>query len=210
MPPTPARREGANRPGGPAPSPPRFRFGWRLPLFVLALFAINYWAAHSLVKEGHKRVRVPYSPTFLQQARSENIITITSKGTAVQGTFKQAIKYPPDSKDAKPTTYFRTEIPAFADTDQLAKLLQEHNVTINAQPLDTGPPWWQSLLFGFGPTLLFVALGIWLLRRAGGAGAGGLMSFGRSRARRYEGGEGKVTFADVAGIEEAKAELSEV
>jgi cell division protease FtsH len=82
-------------------------------------------------------------------------------------------------------------------------------VVVNAEPLDTGPPWWQELLFGFGPTLLLLALGFWLLRRA--AAAGGLASFGRSGARRYDAVRSeRVTFADVAGIDEAKEELAEV
>ena len=135
---------------------------------MLALFAINFFVSRSFVNQEVRRVRVPYSPTFLEQVRANNVVEITSKGTAVQGTFSKAVKYPPDAKKAKPTTHFKTEIPAFANTDELAKELQSHGVTINAQPLDTGAPWWESLLFGFGPTLLFVGLGIWLLRRMSG------------------------------------------
>jgi cell division protease FtsH len=80
---------------------------------------------------------------------------------------------------------------------------------VNAQPLDTGPPWWQSLLLGFGPTLLFIFLLVMLLRRAGNV-QNVLGSFGRSRAKRYQPSGDRVTFKDVAGIDEAKAELSEV
>ena len=83
------------------------------------------------------------------------------------------------------------------------------DVTVNAKPLDRGSPWWQTLLFGFGPTILFVLLLFWLFRRAGNV-QNALGSFGRSRARRYEPSGDKVTFADVAGIDEAKDELSEV
>ncbi len=84
-------------------------------------------------------------------------------------------------------------------------------MVINAKALDTGSPWWQTLLFGFGPTLLFLGLLFWLMRRAG-AGAGGILgSFGQSKARRYdESTTERVTFADVAGIDEAKDELAEV
>jgi cell division protease FtsH len=64
-------------------------------------------------------------------------------------------------------------------------------------------------LVGFGPTLLFLGLLFLLLRRAGGM-QNALSSFGRSRARRYAPSGDRVTFADVAGIEEAKSELSEV
>ncbi len=112
-------------------------------------------------------------------------------------------------EDEQPTTRFRTEIPAFANTDELSEQLQENNVTVNAKPLDRGSPWWQTLLFGFGPTILFVLLLFWLFRRAGNV-QNALGSFGRSRARRYEPSGDKVTFADVAGIDEAKDELSEV
>ena len=112
-------------------------------------------------------------------------------------------------EDSEPTTRFRTEIPAFANTDELSRLLQQNDVTVNADPLDTGGPWWQTLLVGFGPTILFVFLLFWLFRRAGNV-QNALGSFGRSRARRYEASGDKVTFADVAGIEEAKDELSEV
>ena len=80
---------------------------------------------------------------------------------------------------------------------------------MNAEPLDTGPPWWQSLLLGFGPTILFVVLLFWLMRRAGNV-QNVLGAFGRSRARRYQPSGDRVTFADVAGIDEAKEELTEV
>jgi len=82
-------------------------------------------------------------------------------------------------------------------------------VAVNAQPLDKAAPWWENLLLGFGPTILFVLLLFWLMRRAGNV-QNILGSFGRSRARRYQPSGDRVTFADVAGIEEAKAELSEV
>ena len=68
-----------------------------------------------------------------------------------------------------------------------------------------------SLILGFGPVILLIALFVFLARRAGGGGAmGALGNFGRSRARRVEGGEQKVTFKDVAGIDESKAELTEI
>ena len=151
------------------------------------------------------RVRVPYSPFFLQQVRDGKVEQITSKGTAIQGTFKEPETY----KDSKETTRFRTEIPAFADNTSLSKLLQSKGVIVNAQPLDTGSPWWQSLLLFFGPTILFVGLLFLLMRRAGNV-QNILGSFGRSRASRYQPSSDRVTFKDVAGIDEAKDELSEV
>src|SRR5512132_1063041 len=177
--------------------------GWWV-VFVVGLLAVNFYAS-SRATQAQSRVRVPYSPFFLNEVRAGHVKDITSKGTAIQGAFKEATKY----KDEKPTTNFRTEIPAFANTDQLSKLLQSKGVVVNAQPLDTGAPWWQNLLLGFGPTILFIALLVLLMRRAGNV-QNILGQFGRSRAQRYAPSGDRVTFADVAGIEEAKAELSEV
>ena len=82
-------------------------------------------------------------------------------------------------------------------------------MTVNAEPLDTGAPWWQGLLFGFGPTILLVLLFVALTRRSGNV-KNALGRFGRSSARRYQPSGDAVTFADVAGIDEAKDELAEV
>jgi cell division protease FtsH len=150
-------------------------------------------------------VRVPYSPYFLTQVGDGNVAEITSKGTAIQGTFKQKESY----SGSKPTTRFKTEIPAFADTKSLSQLLQREKVTVNAKPLTSNGPWWESLLLSFGPTLLFIGLLVLLMRRAGSV-QNALGAFGRARARRYQPVAGRVTFDDVAGIDEAKQELSEV
>ena len=136
--------------------------------------------------------------------------SISSTGSSIDGTFKTAVKYPSSGSSY---VYFSTEIPSFASNSQLFDLLQKNNVTINAQAENTGPSFLTSLIFGFGPTLLFLLLLVWVFRRAaaaGGGGAGGLMSFGRSRARRVEAADQRVTFNDVAGIDEAKAELTEI
>jgi cell division protease FtsH len=182
---------------------------WPLVFSVLALFALNYWIASRAVQPP-ARVRVPYSPFFLAQVRTGNVKTITSTGAAVQGEFKRTVTYPAGGNGTK-ATQFSTEVPSFANTNELSRLLQSHGVVINAKPLDTGGSWWQSLLFGFGPTLLFLALLFWLMRRAAAGGGGMLSSLTKSRARRYDNGaKQRVTFADVAGIDEAKDELAEV
>jgi cell division protease FtsH len=183
---------------------PWYRPSGRWIALFVAVLALNVFIT-SRVMEPESRVRVPYSPFFLQQVRAGNVDEITSKGTDVQGTFTKELSY----QDSKPTTRFRTEIPAFADTDELSRLLQQNDVTVNAEPLEKGAPWWQTLLFGFGPTILFVLLLFWFYRRAGNV-QNALGSFGRSRARRYEPSSDKITFADVAGIDEAKDELTEV
>jgi cell division protease FtsH len=186
------------------PQPPRFRPSRAWILFFLALLAFNFYLG-SRATQPPSRVRVPYSPFFLQQVSAGHVKEITSKGTAIQGTFTEQLRY----AGSKPTTRFETEVPAFADNDALSRLLQEKGVVVNAQPLDTGAPWWQDLLLGFGPTILFIFLLFWLMRRAGNV-QNVLGTFGRSRARRYQPSGERVTFADVAGIEEAKGELTEV
>jgi cell division protease FtsH len=192
-------------PRGTAPPPrPRFRIGFVWILIALVLLAINVYAGTRAMQPA-SRLRVPYSPFFLDQVNVGHVKDITSKGTAVQGTFTQPQSY----AGSKATTLFQTEIPTFADNTTLSALLRSKGVVVNAQPLDTGGSWWQNLLLGFGPTILFVALLFWLVRRAGKM-QNILGSFGRSRARRYQPSGDRVTFADVAGIDEAKAELSEV
>jgi cell division protease FtsH len=182
-------------------------------LAVVVLLALNYWIS-SQALQPNARVQVPYSPTFLQEVTDNNVSEITSTSDAIQGTFKTAVKYPSNSSTAQATTLFSTQIPSFANQTQLSNLLSQHNVTINAKSPDNGPSFLTSLIFGFGPTLLFVLLFLFLMRRAassmGGGGPGGLMSFGRSRARRVESSEQPVTFMDVAGIDEAKEELTEI
>ena len=193
--------------GSPPKSPqqPRFRFigPWWIVLF-LGLLAFNIFFGMRATQP-ESRLRVPYSPFFLGQVTDGHVKEITSKGTAIQGTFTENESF----QGSKPTTLFQTEIPAFADTDALSQLLEEKNVVVNAQPLDTGAPFWESLLLGFAPTILFILLLFWLLRRAGNM-QNLLGTFGRSRARRYEPSGERITFDDVAGIDEAKEELSEV
>ncbi len=207
--PTPAPRpaDSGDAPRGPRmpqPPKPRFRIGWWWIAWIVGLLVLNYWFA-SRATHHASRVRVPYSPYFLQQVNEGHVASITSKGTTVQGMFTTPLSY----NKSKPTERFQTEIPTFADTNALSQLLQSKKVTVNAVPLDTGTPWWENLLFGFGPTILFVGLIIWASRRAGGMQSI-LGQFGRARARLYQPTGDRVTFADVAGIDEAKDELSEV
>src|SRR5207245_8578573 len=123
-------------PRGPSPSspePPRFRVSRRWILFAVALLVFNFYLG-SRATQPPSRVRVPYSPFFLEQVSAGHVKEITSKGTAIQGTFTQKETF----AKSKPTTRFQTEIPAFADTKALSRLLQDKGVVVNAQPLDTG------------------------------------------------------------------------
>src|ERR1700675_4428769 len=105
-----ATPSGAPRgPTPPAPVPPRFRFRFRWWLvWLVGLLVINYSIA-SRATQAPARVRVPYSPFFIQQVSVGHVASITSKGTAVQGEFTAPQSY----AKSKPTTRFKTEIPAF-------------------------------------------------------------------------------------------------
>jgi len=172
-------------------------------VLIVAAFALNYWAAHRVTEV--TRIRVPYSPFFLQQVRAGNVRSITSTGSKIQGDFVHPAK---PAGAAGAAVRFVTEIPAFADTNQLSRLLQAHGVVVNATPLDTGGPLWERLLLGLGPTVVVLLILLWIFRRMSGSRTAGAL--GRARAQRYRPGRETVTFADVAGIDEAKQELSEI
>jgi cell division protease FtsH len=112
----------------------------------------------------------------------------------------------------KSVTNFKTVLPSFVDPG-LEAFLIDHGVEIRADPIEEGNSPLATLLFGFGPALVFIGFYIWMFRRMAqqGGGMGGLMGIGRSKARRYDQEKDtKVTFNDVAGIDEAENELVEI
>jgi cell division protease FtsH len=181
--------------------------------FVVILI-VNYLLVQVFLPERPaQRIDVPFT-YFKQQVMVDNVSDVTSRGDVIQGTFKQSITYPPDQSNAPTSTLFQTVMPQFADTG-LETLLESHNVTINAHSLDEPRSWWQTLLLSFGPTILLIGLFFWISSRAASqlGGAGGPFGLGRSRAKRYDvasEGLARITFADVAGIDEAKEELEEI
>ncbi len=192
------------------PPPHRMRGFW---YFVLALIALNWLSVLLFApSSGERRVTVPFSPYFLEQVRGGAVGTISSKGDTIEGRFKTKLRYPASDKKATPTKEFATQVPSFWNGSQLSALLQEKGVQIKAESTTTSESLLAELLLGFGPTLLIVGLFVLLAKRAAKAGGamGALGSFGRSQARRVDPEKIRVTFNDVAGIDEAKAELSEI
>ncbi|MDQ2943620.1 MAG: ATP-dependent zinc metalloprotease FtsH, partial [Candidatus Dormibacteraeota bacterium] len=152
-------------------------------------------------------VTLPYD-VFKQQVVTDNVVSVTTVGDSISGVTRTPVKEPGTSVSA---THFTTQRPSFAG-DGLVPLLEQHGVTINAKPANPPPPFWQTLLLSFGPTLLIVFGVLYLVRRVGSAGgAGGLLgTFGQSKARLYDPERPGTTFADVAGIDEVKQELAEL
>jgi cell division protease FtsH len=159
------------------------------------------------------RERVPYQPFFLHQLQAGNVRQITSQADALEGDLKKAATYDP-SGSAKPVQVvrFTTQVPAFIDRAALTRQVTAQDVVINAQPPDAGRGFLASLLLGLLPTLLLVGFFVWIARRQMAAAGGGVLGgFGRSTARRVQLGESeRVSFDDVAGIDEAEDELVEI
>jgi len=93
------------------------------------------------------------------------------------------------------------------DDPNLVKTLRDHGVKIAVQPHDSNP--WYAMLLLWVPMLLFIGLWIFFMRQMQGVGAK-VLSFGKARARRISEKQNKVTFQDVAGIDEAEEELREI
>ena len=163
------------------------------------------WILASVFTRPTSATTITYS-SFVEQVSAGNVSTISAKGDSITGKLRKAI-----AVKLKNTTTFATERPAFADDNLLANL-QAKNVVVTAKPLVSDSPLWATLLVNFGPTLLIVGLvviGTRSMRKSGGLG--GIGGIGRSKAiRGDELGTTRVTFADVAGIDEVEEQLSEI
>ncbi len=224
----PARSGGAAQPKpGAATSGKQGGVPRRTWLTFLLILVLNYILMRVFFPSPDAPITIPYT-VFKEQVIKGNVEAIYSQGESIKGRFRKAITYPPpppkDEKadkeqlgfrrSAKPRTsiHFATTVPSFVDPG-LEALLINHQVEISAEPIETGGSTWGTLLFGFGPAILFIAFYIWLFRRAGQEGGigGGFMGIGKSKAHRYDMEQDtKVTFDDVAGIDEAENELVEI
>ena len=182
--------------------------GTRFWVLVVVLLVLNYLIVAIFSPGRERSVTIPYTPDFVEQVEAGNVTKISSTGETVSGEFEKA--YKPQGEDVEAAKNFETEIPTFANTEELSASLEENDVTVEAEPINQGRGFLLNLILGFGPVILLVALFVWLSRRAAGGQMNALGAFGRSRARRVEGEQTRVTFKDVAGIDESKQELTEV
>src|SRR4051812_20941429 len=212
----------ASRLPDPAPAPPtespepeRRQLIWRSRRFwmiLVALFALNLILSF-ITGRPPGRERVPYQPFFVSQLQKNNVSEITSRADSIEGELRKPAPYDPEGK-RKPieVTKFKTQVPAFIDRGELTKLVAAQDTVVNAKNPDAGRSFIASLILGLLPTVLLVWFFIWIARRSLGGGAGGVLGgFGRSTARRVEQGDkNRVSFDDVAGIDEAESELVEI
>jgi cell division protease FtsH len=206
--PDPARRGPAQRPGAPGGGGGSPMRTWRFWLPLAVVLLLNVVLFNSIFPaDSSNSQTIPYT-AFKQQVAADNVITISATGDDIQGQTKKPVSAPGSSTSS---TNFTTTRPTFADTG-LETLLEDHKVVINATPLNTPRSTLLTILLSFGPTILLIGGFIWLMRRSAAAagGAGGLFSIGRSKARLFDAEHPTTTFADVAGIEEAKQELEEI
>ncbi len=156
--------------------------------------------------ESDAAVMVPYTE-FTAQIQANNVAEIFTRGDTIEGTLRAARPVPGQSG---PTyQHFTTERPTFAQDDLLTQL-QKTGAVVRATPLVQQRGMLSNLLLSFGPLLLLVAFYWWLFRRQRQLVGGGLLGGGGSRRKPIDPETVRVTFADVAGIDEVKAEISDV
>jgi cell division protease FtsH len=129
---------------------------------------------------------------FIAAVSDGEVTQVTIQGNDIYGKYKDG-------------TAFRTFVPNDPD---LIRVLRDKGVQITAKAAEESP-WFMTILISWFPMLLLIAVWIFFMRQMQ-AGGGKAMSFGKSRARLVSDSARKVTFEDVAGIEEAKAELEEI
>jgi len=200
--------------GAPPPEkPPMIPRSRAFIVFLLALLAVNLLISFLTSGPG-ERPRVPYQPFFVNQVTANNVSEISSQEDAIEGSLKNAATYDPpgDAKPVKVDNDFKTQVPSFIDHNTITQLLAQHGVVINAEAPDSGRSLLGTLVLGFLPTILLIGFFIWLIRRQTGGGGGGVLGgFGRATARRVQpGAQERITFEDVAGIDEAEEELVEI
>jgi cell division protease FtsH len=199
--------------GTPQAKMPPFRT-W---LWFMAILLLNYFLASFLMPVEEPPITIPYT-LFKEEVQKSNVNAIFGKGETIKGSFKSPVTYPPAGdksaslpKGPKTSSSFTTTLPSFVDPG-LESFLIEHGVEISATPIHEERSPLVTLLYSFGPSLLFIGLYIWMFRRASKEGmGGGIMGIGKSKAHRYDKEvDVIVTFDDVAGIDEAQNEVEEI
>ena len=187
-------RGGGNRNGGKASRFFRAASFWVLillvPLFIYQLM------------QGNKTSRQDLTYTeFQTQLKADNVQSVTIRnGHEVQGALKNAIQ-----RDGAQVKQFHTLLP-FESSMDFAAELQKAGVDISRQEAGSN---WMNILVSVLPWILIIALWFFLFRQMQG-GSSRAFSFGKSKAKLLTGDTPKVTFADVAGCDEAKEELEEI
>jgi cell division protease FtsH len=181
--------------------PPRRRRRWRW-IFTFALLDFVLFAGLVLQDRGLEPHPVSYTE-FKAQVANQNVLEVFARGDTIQGGLRKAVPSPGTKGESY--TRFTTERPTFADDRLLSELLAA-GATVRATPLVEQRGLLTNLLLSLAPLLLLFGFYFWVSRRLPGMGSGL-----KGRARKPVNPEKvRVTFADVAGIDEVEAEIGEV
>ncbi len=161
-------------------------------LFIILLLIIMAFFIFKVFPTSKKSYDEVIFSDFVSAVQAGKVSSVTIQGRNIIGTFKEGKE-------------FKTYAP---EDPELMNMLRQNNVRITAKP-DDEPGFWQSILVSWVPMLLLIGVWIFFMRQMQ-AGGGKAMSFGKSKARLFAGKDNKVTFKDVAGIDEAKEELQEI
>jgi cell division protease FtsH len=142
---------------------------------------------------------------FKSQVANKNVTQLFARGDSIEGQLKKEAPVP--GQPDRTYQQFTTERPTFA-TDDLLSELTAGGATVRATPIVQQRGFLTNLLISFAPILLLVGFYAWMFRRQQGAMAGGLLGGGRQK--RVDPETVRVTFDDVAGIDEVEAEINEI
>ncbi|HEY7781541.1 MAG TPA: ATP-dependent zinc metalloprotease FtsH [Ktedonobacterales bacterium] len=206
---TPERPPNGNQPRRPGQGPGRNIWTGPITWIIILVIAAIWIGSLFWTNAGgaNNQEQVSYS-LFVTQVTNGNVVsaTIDNGNNSVDGVFRVAVRS--DITKSQNEKTFTTTIPAIGNENPIP-LMQQHGVQIKVNSNSGASAFWVSLLIQLLPIALLIGAIYWLSRRAG-ATQQGIFSFGQSKAKMYLGGKTRTTFADVAGVDEAKEELAEV
>ncbi len=182
---------------------------WKMGIVMFVSFLFLFLWTLTQNAGGPKQYAISYSQ-FLEQLNANNIQAVTIKNLNVRGEFRtEKSVYLADGTTAVTVKNFTTNLPSFQGEDLLA-MLRDKNVFIDVASSEQLSPFWQFIV-GLLPWVLIIGIWIFIMRGAQRVqgGAGGLFSFGASKAKLHDVHKPAVTFDDVAGMDNAKKDLRE-
>ncbi len=203
----PWRTEGLPPPKPEKPAEPPKRRWWTILIQALIVYGIFF-----LILTIQDRMSGPLAISYTEfdkQVEAGNVSEVFARGHTIQGALREAKPVPEPREGAKEANYqrFSTERPVFAQ-DDLMQRLEKSKAVVRATPLVEERGMLANLLISFGPILLLVLFYVWMFRRQQAA-VGGLFGGGKQR-KPVDPETVRVTFEDVAGIDEVEDEITEI